>query len=134
MIILTKELKRFICIIVVTIIIGIIMLVLVTVSSVRYRYENVYIDYIIADDYSYAVDAYNKSKIFSSIEKLPDSINEEDRELPVSGRLENDRSKLATCYEYEYEGLTYLEVEIYDKKIITDGSDSIFLYYVEDTQ
>lgn len=115
-------------------IIVLIIAVLVSVSSVRYRYDKVYIDYIIADDYSYAVDAFNKNKKFSPIEKLPDSICEEDRDLPVSGRLENNRSKSATCYEYKYEGLTYLEVEIYNNKFIISENDTFFLYYVEDTE
>lgn len=129
-----KELKRFILFAVVAFVVAIITVVWASVSSVRYRYDHVYNDYIIADDYSYAMEEHNKSKTFSPIEKLPDSIDEEDRGLPWRGRLESDRSKLATCYEYEYDGLTYLEVELYDNKFFTDGNDSIFLYYVEDAQ
>lgn len=129
-----KELKRFILFVVVAFVVAIIIVVWASVSSVRYRHDHVYNDYIIADDYSYAMEEHNKSKTFSSIEKLPDSIDEEDKDLPWRGRLESDRSKLATCYEYEYDGLTYLKVELYDNKFFTDGNDSILLYYVEDTQ
>lgn len=132
-----KELKRFILFVVFALVVGMVVVivaaVLVSISSVRYRNDYVNNDYIIADDYSYAVDAYNKSKTFSLIEKLPDSIDEEDKDWPWRGRLEKDRSKSATCYEYEYEGLTYLKVELYDNKLIIDENDTIFLYYVEDT-
>lgn len=132
-----KESKHFIRFGVVALIVGtaiiVIAAILVSISSVRYRHENVYIDYIIADDYSYAIDAYNKDKTFSPIEKLPDTIHKENSVLPVSGRLEKNKSKSATCYEYEYEGLTYLEVEIYDNKFIIDEGNTVFLYYVEDT-
>ena len=130
---LSNELKRFIRFTVVAFIVAIIMLVVVTVSTVNYRRDHVNNDYIIADDYSYVVEEYNKNKRFSPIEKLPDSIDEEDKDWPWRGRLEKDRSKTATCYEYEYEGLTYLKVELYDNKLFIDENDTIFLYYVEDT-
>ena len=128
-----KELKRFILFVVAAFVVAIIISVWATVSTVRYRHDHIYNDYIIANDYSYVKMEHNKSKTFSPIEKLPDSIDEEDKDWPRRGRLESDRSKLATCYEYEYDGLTYLEIEIYDNKLFTDGNDSIFLYYVEDT-
>ncbi len=127
-----KELKSFIILIVVLFAITAVVSVLVSVESVFYRYNHIYIDYIIADDYSYAIDAYNKDKTFSPIENLP-STNEEIHPLPVRGCLEKNKSKSATCYEYEYEGLTYLKAEIYDDKLITFGEDKslVIRYYVE---
>ena len=133
---MSKELKRFIRIIVVVIVIGIIISALAVIVLEEYRRDYVFVHYVIADDYSYVVRAYNKDQTFSPIEKLPDPIDEESRGLPWSGRIEGNKSQTATCYEYEYEGVVYLEIEIYEKKLITFGEDNsyIVLYYVEDTQ
>ena len=108
----------------------------VIVSLIVYRHDKLMIDYIIADDYTYVVSSYDESTTFSHIEKLPDSVDEEFGATLWEGCLENDKSIKANCYKYEYNGLEYLKVEIYDNKFIdfdTDSNNEKILYYVENT-
>ena len=128
-----KNLKRFT---IISVIIALIIGSLVSVAMTIHHYNVVMIDYIIADDYSYVVYTYDEEKTFSPIEKLPNSIDEEFGGLLQNVRLESDKSKQATCYEYEYNGLIYLKVVVFNNKFILTGDDQkedVF-YYVESTQ
>lgn len=125
-----KNLKRFTRI---SVIVALIIGSFVSATMTIHHYNVVMIDYIIADDCSYVVYTYDEEKVFSPIEKLPNSIDEEFGGLLRNARLESDKSKRATCYEYEYNGLIYLKAEISDNKFIVFGEDTSIeiFYYVE---
>ena len=125
-----KNFKRFTRIsIIVALIIGSIAVGAITI----YHHNVVMVDYIISDDYATVVYKYDKEKIFLPINELPSSIDEEFGVFPEKARLENDKSKQATCYRYEYNGLIYLKVVVRNNKFILTGDDQkedVF-YYVE---
>ncbi|MDE6111432.1 MAG: hypothetical protein K2F65_05890 [Eubacterium sp.] len=109
----------------------------IIVGAMTIYHDNVtMVDYIISDDYTSVVYKYDKEKAFLPINELPSSIDEEFGALPEKARLENDKSKEASCYRYEYNGLIYLKVVVRNNKFILTGDDQkedVF-YYVESTQ
>lgn len=125
-----KNFKRFTRIsIIVALIIGSIAVGAITI----YHHNVVMVDYIISDDYATVVYKYDKEKVFSLLSVPPDSVDEEFGVFPEKARLENDKSKQATCYRYEYNGLIYLKVVVRNNKFILTGDDQkedVF-YYVE---
>ena len=131
-----KGLKNLKCFTKISLIIGIIIGSILVGAMTIYHHEVAMVDYIVSDDYSSVVYKYDKEKIFSPISELPNSIDEEFGAFPEKARLENDKSKQATCYEYEYNGLIYLKVVVRNNKFILIGDDQkedVF-YYVESTQ
>ena len=131
-----KNSIKIIRFIIISIIVGIIIGSLVVVEHVMYYHNDIQINYIVADDYSYVVNAYDKKQKFIPIKELPVSIDEKFDGTLWRGRLENDKSKTSTFYLYEYNGLDYLKVEISENKFISFGDDNSgdVYYYVEDTE
>lgn len=129
-----KELKGLSRFTVRMLIIGILIMILAFAAFEYYNYNYLSMQYTVADDCSYVVSTLDKNQTFSPIEKLPESIDEEFGYTLWRGRLESDKSKTANCYEYEYEGLKYLKVEILENKLIVfgdGGTDDTAHYYVE---
>lgn len=118
--------------IIIVFIIAIMAIVISSVFATLYYHDVVLVDYVISSDYSSAFDTYNKDITFETIDNFPKELESEENSFPCKGRIKNDKSKSATCYKYEYNGVNYLKVEITNNKLIEFGeSDETVLYYIE---
>ena len=100
--------------------------------TIIYHHKVTLTGYIVTNDYSHVINAANKNNTYSKIERLPNKINEELDGVVWAGRVEDDSSKTAVCYVYNYNELNYLKVVITDNKLIQTDQNEIVYYYVED--